>query len=398
MADALPSPRLQRLHILHVVRRGFAGGGLENGIVNVANRLPGDRYCISICALDSEETFSGRIRRPESEFYLLPKRGDGIDWSLIWSLARLFRRAKVDLVHSHNWGTFLYSVVAAKLARVPIIHGEHGKTQNDLQSLGMLKRQTKSLLGRRVDRLVTVSQSIADEWASYGVSRERIQWIPNGVDTERFQPRADQRECRLRFGLPEDALLIGGIGRLDALKNYEVLVTAFAKLAGQLPDLHLALLGDGPCRERLLGKAKQLGVADRVSILGWRPDPENFLAALDLFVLPSKYEGMSNVVLEAMASGLPVVCADLPAHREVFESGREGLVVSPCNAETLAEVLAELCRDPERRKSLGLAARKQVVSRFSISRMVSDYEGLYGGYASAETICESLTEEIPNRV
>jgi sugar transferase (PEP-CTERM/EpsH1 system associated) len=398
MADTVPSPSLQRLRILHVVRRGFAGGGLENGIVNVANRLPGDRYRISICALDSEETFSGRIRRPDSEFYLLPKRGDGIDWNLIWSLARLFRRAKVNLVHSHNWGTFLYSVVAAKLARVPIIHGEHGKTQNDLEPIGMLKRQTKSLLGRRVDRLVTVSQSIAAEWASYGVSLERIQWIPNGVDTERFRPRTDQIECRLRFGLPEGDLLIGGIGRLDALKNYEVLLVAFAKIANEFPSLHLSLLGDGPCRERLLRKAKQFGVADRVSILGWRPDPENFLTALDIFVLPSKYEGMSNVVLEAMASALPVVCADLPAHREVFEPSRDGVVVSPCNGEMLAKVLAELCRDPERRKSLGLAARKQVVSRFSIARMVSDYERLYDSCAYRETIFQSVPQEMPNRV
>jgi sugar transferase (PEP-CTERM/EpsH1 system associated) len=397
MVDML-SPSLQRVHILHVVRRGFAGGGLENGIVNVANCLRSDQYRISVCALDSEETFSGRIRRPDSEYYLLPKRGDGIDWSLIWSLERLFRSAKIDLVHSHNWGTFLYAVLAAQLARVPIIHGEHGKTQSDLQQTGMLKRRTKSLLGRRVDRLVTVSQGIAAEWASYGVPVDRIQWIPNGVDTERFRPRTDQRESRLRFGLPESALLIGGIGRLDALKNFEVLVAAFAKIANDFPDLHLALLGDGPCRERLHGQGKKFGVTDRVSILGWRPDPENFLVALDVFVLPSKYEGMSNVVLEAMASGLPVVCADLPAHREVFEPGRDGVVVSPCTAKTLADVLAELCRDRARRQSLGSAARKQVVARFSISRMVSDYEQLYARYACPEAVVDSVPPEMPDRI
>src|SRR5215510_8756746 len=116
MAEARP------IHILHIVRKGFAGGGMETGIVNVANGLPAERFRVSVCALDVSETFSHRIRRPNSEFYLLPKTGRGIDWRLFWRLTRLLRRAHVDVVHSHNWGTFLYSVLAAKLARVPIVH------------------------------------------------------------------------------------------------------------------------------------------------------------------------------------------------------------------------------------------------------------------------------------
>ena len=118
---------VRHLHIVHVVRLGSADAGMENGIINVTNSLPADRYRVSICILDSVETFSKRIRRPDCHYHLLPKQGDGIDWGMIRRLARLLRKVDADLVHSHNWGTFLYSVLAAKLARLPIIHGEHAR-------------------------------------------------------------------------------------------------------------------------------------------------------------------------------------------------------------------------------------------------------------------------------
>jgi len=390
-------PRSGRIHIMHVVPSGFAGGGMENGIVNVANRLPVERYRISVCALDSRETFSKRVVRLDSEYHLLPKRRDGIDWSLIWRLARLFRCAKVDLVHSHNWGTFLYAVLASKLAGVPIIHGEHGKNQAELTQ-SRLKKWTKSLLGRRVDRLVTVSRALANEWTDYGVPAKNVQYVPNGVDTERFQPCLEKEQARAKFGLPTTGLVIGGIGRFDALKNYEILVVAFAKIGSEFPSLHLALLGQGPCEQRLRDKAKHHGVANRVSFIGWRPDPEVFLSALDVFVLPSKFEGMSNVVLEAMATGLPVVCADLPTHRDVFDPEKEGILISPCTAETLAGILAALLRDPERRRSLGSAARNKMVQQFSIAQMVFNYERLYADYVCPGTVVDPLRQEMPNRV
>src|ERR1700680_1956353 len=370
-ADAEP------IHIMHVVRRGFAGGGMENGIVNVSNRLSAKRYRVSVCALDSLETFSQRICRSDSEYHLLPKYGEGIDWGLVWRLARLLRRTHPHLPHSHNWGTFLYAVLSARLARVPVIHGEHGKNIGELDPESRPRYWAKSILGPRVSRLVTVSQVLAAEWAAYGLPPEKIQHIPNGVDTERFRPRSDAAECRRRFGLPENGILVGSVGRMDEFKNYGVLITAFANIASEFPDMHVALLGDGPDEQNLRALAQELGVAGRVFFIGRHLDSENFLAALDIFALPSKTEGMSNVLLEAMASGLPVVCANLPCHREVFQADREGVVVSPCTAGTLAGSLAELYRNPLLRRALRSAAREKVLACFGIARMVSDYDRLY---------------------
>lgn len=362
---------------MHVVRTGFAGGGMENGIVNVTNRLPPERFRVSICVLDSTESFSERLDRSKVEIHLIPKTLPGIDWTLVWKLARLFKRTDTDMVHSHNWGTFLYAILAAKWAHVPIIHGDHGRNVSDLATESRLKRRAKSFLGRRVERLSTVSQSLAAEWEAYGVPASKIKWIPNGVDVVRFRPQSDRAAYRRKFGLPENGFLIGSIGRLDSLKNYEVLVAAFAKLAPSHADLSLALLGRGPDEQKLRALANELKVADRVFFLGHRPNPEDFLAALDVFALPSKFEGMSNVVLEAMASGLPVVCADLPCHHEVFEADKEGLVVAPCTADQLAEALERLIRDQDLRLRLGTAARKKALDRFSIEQMVSEYDRLY---------------------
>jgi sugar transferase (PEP-CTERM/EpsH1 system associated) len=358
---------------------------MENGVVNVTNRLPADRYRISICALDSEETFSSRIQRSGTGFFLLPKTGSGIDWGLVLRLAKLLRRCRADLVHSHNWGTFLYSVLAARLIGVPIVHGEHGKNIGEIGGDGAIKRLVKRTLGRRVERIVTVCQSIADEWIAYGLPKEKVLCIPNGVDTSRFHPREDPREFRKHFELPESAFLVGSIGRLDELKNYDVLIAALGQLKASYPEVQLAVLGDGPRKERLKALAEELGIAERVHLLGFRNRPESFLAALDVFALPSKYEGMSNVVLEAMSSGLPVVCADLPSHHEVFSPGFEGEMVSPSTEEEWAERLGELYQSTQRRRALGLAARAKVTKEFSIEKMVSDYDGLYAAYALAKS-------------
>lgn len=380
MPDSFAQPPSRPIHVMHVVRRGFAGGGMENGIINVANRLPLDRFKISICALDSEETFSKAIKRSDSEFHLLPKNGSGIDWSLVTRLSKLFKERKVDVVHSHNWGTFIYSVLGAKLAHVPIIHGEHGKNPDEMGRESSVRRFTKSQLGRRLDLLTTVSQTLADEWAKeYRVPAEKIQWIPNGVDSVRFSPETDKTQFRVNLGLPGSASVVGTVGRMDSLKNVEVLIAAFAQLAAKIPEAYLLLVGTGPSESTLRKQAEESGFADRIKFLGHRSDTPDVFAAMDVFVLPSKFEGMSNVLLEAMASGLAVVCADLPAHREVFVPDVEGILVSPCEAQNLSNALAKLVVQPEQRARLGAAARARILKDFDLMRMTRAYERAYLG-------------------
>ena len=142
-----------KLHVMHVVRMGGIGGGMEKGLINVANRLP-EEFRISLCIMDAYEEFSTRLNRPGAQFHLLPAAGGGVDWKWVSRLAALFRREKADIIHSHTWGTFAYSVLAARLAGVPIIHGEHGKNIHELNEKNRPKDWTRRILGRSVDRLI----------------------------------------------------------------------------------------------------------------------------------------------------------------------------------------------------------------------------------------------------
>jgi sugar transferase (PEP-CTERM/EpsH1 system associated) len=380
-------------HVMHVVRKGIADGGMENGIVNLAKFLPAEKYRVSVCALDSQETFSQRITRKGSDFPLLPKHGAGIAWSLIRPLANIFRKHDVDLVHSHNWGTFIYSVMAARSAGLPIVHGEHGKNLNEVAGDALPKRLIKRFIGRRADKILTVSEPLAKEWRGYGIPAAKVECIPNGVDTERFRPRTREEKIQARatLNIPVDSFVAGSIGRLDQLKNYGALLEAFITIAKRMPALHIALLGTGPLESELKQQASRSPAPERVHFLGHRRDPENFLGALDVFVLPSKYEGMSNVVLEAMSTGLPVVTADLPGHRQVFEHKKEGLIVAPCEAEPLATVLEELYGGEARRLEIGAEARARIMAEFSIEKMVAGYDALYSEFMGGESRCAQIS-------
>jgi sugar transferase (PEP-CTERM/EpsH1 system associated) len=368
------------LHVMHVVRMGDSGGGMEKGLINVARRLP-EEFCISICALDTQEDFSACLHRPGSQFYLLPG-GQGAgrpDLKWVFRLVRLFRDTGPDVVHSHNWGTFVYTVLAARLAGVPIIHGEHGKNLHELDERNPPKDWARRFLGRSIERLITVSDPLRREWIEkYEIPPRKAVYIANGVDLERFRPGLDQAECRKRFDLPQEAWIVGSVARLDPIKNFGLLVRAMPLLQNADRPVVVALLGDGPCRNEIEALAAKLGVCGRLYLPGKRPDVEHFLGALDVFTLPSLCEGMSNVVLEAMAAGVPVVCPDIPAHHALIDPANgEGILLDPCTEHTLAANLLDVLASPERRKSLAERSRAKTERHFTLDEMARRHAELY---------------------
>jgi glycosyltransferase involved in cell wall biosynthesis len=367
---------MKPLRILHVVRAGNADGGMETGIVNLVNRMD-ERFVLSICALDSRETFSLKIRRPAVKCFCLPPRGHGIDWSLAGRLAALIRRERIDIVHSHNWGALMYGVIAGCLARTGIIHGEHGKNFSELNTESRAKRLAKTWLGRRTDLLLSVCEDIRGEWiARYGVKPGRMRTIPNGVDSLRFTP-APSPEGKRALGLPPEAFVAGTVGRLDPIKNLEPFLAAVARLAREIPALHAVFLGDGPLEAELRRKVETLSLTGRVHFLGRRGEVEQLLPGFDVFVLPSVSEGMSNVLLEAMSCGVPPICTDLPSHREVVTPGVDAILLQPCDEVTLAAALRDFCCNRSARSRLAANARQTILKRFTLERMIHDYQEAY---------------------
>lgn len=369
--------------VMHMVY-SFDVGGLENGVVNLINRLPADEFRHAIVALTHcAPRFCERITRPDVEFISLDKpAGHGI--KLYPRLFRLFNEKRPAIVHSRNLAA-LETVVPARAAGVPLrIHGEHGWDVSDPQGLRRKYRLMRRLYRPFVSHYVALSGHLERYLADgVGVPAGRLSRICNGVDTQRFRPAVAGREALSGspFGTTPALLLVGTVGRLQAVKDQLNLVRAFARLAAQrspaFDALRLVIAGDGPLRREVEAAIVQGGIGDRVWLAGERSDVPDVMRGLDLFVLPSQAEGISNTILEAMASGLPVVATDVGGNAELVAAGETGLLVPAADDEALANAIARYATEPSLRSLHGLAGRQRVEAAFSLDGMVERYRRLY---------------------
>lgn len=362
----MPGP----VRVMHVV---FAlhPGGMEHGVVKLVNGLDRAQVESSICSTTPGGALTPLVSATVPVYELRRKAGN--DPSLVWQLYRVFRRARPHIVHTHAWGTLIEGWIAARLARVPVvIHGEHGTLQGKRYQL-RVQRHAWS----RVDRVLAVSSRLAEKLAAAtGFPLDRIQVIRNGVDLARFGT-TDRAAARHALGIDEKTVVIGTAGRLVPVKDHATLLEALALMAARGVRCQALIAGDGPLREALDAKARALGLADRVRWLGHRPDIEGVFAALDVFVLSSSSEGLSNTILEAMASGVPVVATRVGGADELVEDGVSGVLVAPESAAALAQGLERFVADRALRAAAGAAGRHRALTAFGIDRMLQDYLALY---------------------
>jgi glycosyltransferase involved in cell wall biosynthesis len=240
---------------------------------------------------------------------------------------------------------------------------------------------------RRIDGIVAVADDVADAFArTTGVARERVTVVPNGVDTDRYPAAVDRAEVRRSLGLaPEDRVLIA-VGTFKRQKGHVHLLEAFAKVAAGHDDVHLLLVGDGDLRPEIERRVAALAVGERVHLLGSRRDVPALLAASDGAVLPSLWEGMSNALVEAMASALPVVATDVSGTNQVMIDGTTGWLVPPGEDEPLAAAIEALLEDPARARARGAAGRERVVEAFGARRQAERLAALYRGMPAEEVL------------
>jgi len=287
------------------------------------------------------------------------------------------RRVGPAIVHSRNWAAF-DAVPAARLARVPVVvHGEHGREVGDPHGRNRRRNRVRRVLAPLITRFVTVSRDL-ERWLveDVRIPARKVLTIHNGVQLDRFG-RSSAPEARRELGLPAEALIVGTVGRLDPVKDQAGLLRSFAALLPAHPDAFLVLAGDGPCRADLARLIGELGVGRRVQLLGDRPDVPLVLSAMDLFVLPSIAEGMSNTVLEAMATGLAVVATRVGGNPELVEDGVTGRLVEPQDPGRLTEAIAGYLEDSHVRAVHGKAARQRATEHFGLERMCLTYTDLY---------------------
>jgi sugar transferase (PEP-CTERM/EpsH1 system associated) len=370
----------QRPLVAHVVLR-FDTGGLENGVVNLINHMPVEAYRHAVIALTSITDFRKRIARADVEFIALDKPA-GHALKVYPQLYRLFRRLRPAIVHSRNLAA-LEVVVPAWAAGVPLrIHGEHGRDVGDLDGSNRKYQWVRRAYRPFVNRYVALSKDLENYLTDrVGVSAAAVAQIYNGVDVQRFTPAAARAPIAGCPFADPDLFLAGTVGRMQAVKDQTLLARAFIAALEHAPELRsrlrLVMVGDGPLRheaQRLLDAA---GLAALAWLPGERSDIPDILRGLDAFVLPSLAEGISNTILEAMASGLPVIATRVGGNPELVTDGLTGVLVPAADLRPMAEALVDYARHPERARAAGRAGRAEAERRFSLQAMVAAYRDLY---------------------
>jgi sugar transferase (PEP-CTERM/EpsH1 system associated) len=367
--------------IAHIVFR-FDVGGLENGLVNLVNGLPRNEFRHAIIALTEATDFRRRLRRDDVAVYELHKR-PGKDVASYLRLYRLLRALRPAVVHTRNFGT-LDCTLVAWLAGVRVrIHGEHGWDVHDPDGTKRKYRMIRRAMNPLVRRFVAVSRDL-ERWLvdRVGIPASKVQRVCNAVDTERFSPaRGSARGSLPADRFPAGALIVGSVTRFEPIKDPLNLVRAFIaarqRLRGGPVDLRLLMVGDGPLRPEAQALLDAAGEAGSAWLPGSRADVADLLGAMQIFALGSRREGISNTVLEAMASGLPVIASATGGNVELVVPGETGVLVPPGDSAALTDALVGYATDADLRAAHGRAARARAEQRYSLARMVNDYRDLY---------------------
>ncbi len=365
--------------ITHIIYR-LNVGGLENGLVNLINTIPEERYRHAIICITHATDFRERIRRPDVSIYELNKDEGKSLWHY-WKTYKLLRQLKPDIVHTRNLSA-IECQLPATLAGVAFrVHGEHGWDVYDPDGSNVkyqwLRRVFKIVINHFVPLSEELELYLTDK---IHVSTEQITRISNGVDTKRFYPPPTSRttiaDCP--FTNSQD-LLIGTVGRMHGVKDQINLVRAFIELrkAKHTSHVRLLLIGEGPLRQTAGLLLEKAGLIDDVWLPGARNDIADIMRGMDVFVLPSSAEGISNTILEAMASALPVIATDVGGNAELVNDATTGTIVPKSNHLILAKALVNYIKHPEILKQHGQAGYQRIQTEFSMDTMVKQYLGVY---------------------
>lgn len=363
------------------IRIGFVNyslniGGIETLILEICKRLNKETFIPYIFVFEKngklkDEYLKAGMRVVEVE------KGIGFDWLLSARLSKMLKTEKIDIVHTHNPTNWLYGGIAAWLSGIPLIHTEHTTTDYDNHHV---KRWEfiEWFLAKLTRHITAVAGSVREHMMRRSsIPPDKITVIYNAIEMSKFDVIIDREKLRNELSINNADIIIGNIARFYENKDHPTLLHAFKLVAERMPCVHLLLIGDGPLRGDMEHLAEKLGEKSRIRFLGNRRDIPHLLKTMDLFVLSSKREGLPVVLLEAMASGLPVVTTDVDGNGELVLHEQTGLVVPSNDPARLAESIIKVLANKNDAKKMGNNGRERVRNHFTFNTMVNQYEDIY---------------------
>jgi glycosyltransferase involved in cell wall biosynthesis len=358
----------------------YLGGGAERVAMEIATRLDQSRFESAFCAsrywegARSDLVHDAERRMDEAgvRYFGLGRRS-GTDLYRWLSLRGILRRERIDVLHSHMFGSNVGATVIGRLARVPVIVA-HEHTWS-FEGRPLRRLVDREVIGRGSTVFIAVSRDDQRKMAEIeGVNPKKILHVPNGIAPP---PPPTGADVRAELGIPAEAPLIGTVSVLRPQKALDVFISATAQLLRENPDLRVLLAGDGPLRGELTELVHSLGVQDRLLLPGYRSDASDVIAALDVAVSSSAFEGSPLAVMEYMESARPIVATRVGGVPDLIEDGVHGLLVDPGDVPALTAAIRRMLADPEAARRMGEAARERRRHEFTVDLMVRRFEALY---------------------
>jgi len=372
-----------KIKILHVITHLPIGGAQDNTLYTV-ELLDKEKYDISLCCnLDGE--LVERAKKVEAvKLFDIPFLGREVspyrDIRAFLSLYKLFKEEDFTIIHTHSSKAGLLARLAAVLNKTPIvIHTIHGFAFNDFMN-GLKKNffiYLEKLLAKWTDVLITVSNLNKKKIIDLNIAHEnKIKNIYSGIDLSLFTNKRND-EFRKELNLENDHLLLGSVGRLSNQKDPITMIEAFGIISKPFPNAHLALVGDGELKGKILEKIDQLKLNDRIHLTGNKNNPWSVYHSMDLFIMSSIYEGLGRSITEALSCGVPVVCTDVEGVPEIVRDNITGILVRPKDSNKLADAIIRTLNDMETAKKMAEEGRRFVNDNFDVNKMVNEIDSLY---------------------
>jgi glycosyltransferase involved in cell wall biosynthesis len=355
---------------------GFHVGGTERHVAYLATRLDPARFEVHLACLQQAGPLYGEMAACGFPLTAYPIKGFLRPSTLRQQLrfAAYLKAEAIDIVHAYGFYPIVFAVPVARLAGAQVVLAS---IRDNGDPWTRAQRLVQMCASRMAHGVLVNATAVRDRLTAGGHARRGITVIRNGVDIDRFAPRPPDEALRASLGLPASAPLVVAVSRLNPMKGLDDFVRALALLADRYPEARFAIVGDGASRRELEEQVRGLGLADRLVFTGTRLDIAAILSQAAVSVVSSLSEGLSNVVLESMAAGVPVVATRVGGTPELLDDGVSGFLVPPCDAPAMAAAIERLLGDPAMARRMGNAGRERAVTGFSMPVMVSRTESYY---------------------